>query len=216
MKLFSRILKYVSLIASIIFVTLSLPLLIGLIDFGPTIQSYRIDNAEFESTMFSDLATRQQIAEGDPRPQFPVSYHAIKPGKGSILAIRSYHDPSTAALDDEIFWKLTIWMPTYKEGIYDLTADKEFVIFYTRGGSAWPSSMCAHIITSGILRLKTNEISIDTKLPCKINKKEIYLNASWRTTTLKIEDLDYWIGKKGAPELYSETYYRSNSKKPGH
>lgn len=43
--------------------------------------------------------------------------------------------------------------------------------------------------------------------------KSVQINGQWEFEPYDIEDLDYWVGKKGAEHPYHETYYRSTSLK---
>ncbi|WP_413942719.1 hypothetical protein [Bdellovibrio sp. HCB-162] len=208
MKTVKLFFKILAVLFAIVLVVVFLPFMIGFIDFGPTVDAYRINNAEFEETTFNELATRQQVSDGEAtRPQFPVTYHAIKAGKGTVLAVRSFHDPSIG-FDDEVFWKLTIWMPSYKEGVYDLTKQNDIIVFFTRGGSAWPDKMCAGELKLGTLTVEQNRISVNSTLHCEKRNKDFEVKGSWKLSELDVKNLDYWIGKKGASYTYEETYYR--------
>lgn len=203
MKILLGIIK----VLGVLFLAILLLILILIVgsfnQFEPITQAYKIENAVFESTTFNELATREEISDGTAtRPQYPVSYHSIKSGSGTVLAVRFYHDPSSA-FDDEGFWKLTVWLPDFKEKTYDLFKDDSVIVFYTKGGSAWPRSMCASRLTSGTMKITDKEISINSSMDCWSKSEQI--NGQWEFEPYDIEDLDYWVGKKGAEHPYHET-----------
>ncbi|WP_373999539.1 hypothetical protein [Bdellovibrio bacteriovorus] len=209
MKILLRIIKVLGILFLVVIALLLLPLVGLFIDFGPTTQAYKIKNATFESTTFDKFATREEVRAGTAtHPQFPVSYHSIKPGDGTILAVRSYHDPSTA-FDDETFWKLTVWRPEFEERVYDLSENDSLIAFFTRGGSAWPGTQCASLLKNGSIQIFGNEISVDTTIVCP--HKTFHIKGSWKLEDFDVRNTDYWIGKKGAEHTYKETYYRGKN-----
>lgn len=141
------------------------PMLITLLIPGYNHDAYRIDNAQFDRTTFGELATREQVRNKTATfPEFGFSYHAIKPGAGTIIAIRSFYD-ELIVMDEERYAKITIWLPEYKDGTYNLS-DSELVAYYSKGGSAWPRNDCSQLIKSGSLTIKDQVVSIQTQFLC--------------------------------------------------
>lgn len=87
------------------------------------------------------------------REDFPVYAHRIRPGRGSVIAYRSYSNGSLAMIDDESYRKLTLWVPegVGEGGRWPIGGEGGVKAVYTQGGSAWPRSACAGYIVSGHL-----------------------------------------------------------------
>lgn len=200
------------IIAVVILVLLAIiffPLLLSIIVPGYNHDAYRIDNAEFHQTTFGNLATREEvISQTATYPEFGFSYHAIKPGTGTIIAIRSFFD-EIIIQDEERYEKITIWLPEYKDGTYDLS-QSDIIAYHSRGGSAWPRNDCSAQIKSGTLKIESRKVSLNTSFICQryggkaIAKVEI--KESWKLKSIPVTDVNFWIGKPGAEHPYAETY----------
>lgn len=116
-------------------------------------------------------------------------------------------------LDDEIFKKITIWIPELKEGTYPF-AEGKIVAYFTKGGSAWPETSCGGVILNGILEIYevTNgaaKIRISSNVNCTHKngrgQQQVEIDETYKLSNLDFEDISPWIGKKG-DHVYRETY----------
>jgi hypothetical protein len=88
---------------------------------------------------------------------FAVHAHRLKKGVGTIFGDRFYSNGNVLAIDDEIYEKLTVWVPSdvpMQPLSLELGDGSNAVVVYTRGGSAWPHHACAGLLQSGQLTVE--------------------------------------------------------------
>lgn len=178
------------------------------------VDAFYVKNADFSnyehlSNLDAKLISTDNNSESSE--DLSVYVHRLSKSAGTVIAYRWYSNGNTLITDDELFEKLTIWIPSLPE-TYPVTLDfsdtKSIKAVYTEGGSAWPSNACSGYLKSGRLTLSKRNSSIDVSVEgiifsagsnhskgyCK-NKRE--LNIQFSLHKIDFSELTPWLGLKG-------------------
>src|SRR3989442_7180385 len=91
------------------------------------------------------------------RHRFGFDVHRLKRGKGAIFGYRFYSNGSVMVIDDELYRKVTVWLPAgapKSQTELDLADRASAVVMFSRGASAWPRNDCSGYVSSGSLRVE--------------------------------------------------------------
>jgi hypothetical protein len=152
------------------------------------------------------------------RSEMNIHLHRLVKGKGVIYGYRWYSNGSVMAIDDEVFEKLTVWIPRDPSSYpinFDFRNQENVKALYITGSSAWPQSACSGYFTSGLLVLKKSGsktlVSVKgvvTPADSRSNGdycKEREVNIEFLASEIKFSQLTPWLGSEGQ-HLYDETY----------
>lgn len=146
------------------------------------------------------------------RADFEWAGHRIGAGRGNILALRRFFDESTSYIDDETYFKLTIWVPELpqEKGSTIELDGKEVISFWSGGASAFPGrGVCLEYADAGsvaVTRLNDTTLSIDVNLQfgmknirdgsdeCPFSEFKEILTAKEKA----LADLTPWDGREGS------------------
>jgi hypothetical protein len=209
-KIKKRIIWTITFIIGALLVLLFLPIIVHYIEPLTYTDTFFLNNSEFANTKFESATTERCSYRPDCKD--PISFHRIKKGSGVTMGIRIY-DRGTAAIDDERFEKITIWLTNRNKGEYPL-AGGEIIAYYSRGGSAWQGAQCGTKIQNGKLTIlkNTNEnivFKIESNIECDYYNKhrKISINGTYDAKVITWDDLTPWLGTVGT-NYYSESYRR--------
>lgn len=196
---------------------LLLPRLIGFIPSSDEINTVFVRNATFANKDFKVAHAEIPGEQVDQEKEvFPVYMHRIAEGSGTIIAYRWFNEGSRGALDDEIYAKLTVYLPSVEVGRYEFSKSPGLRGYYSREASAWRRSGCGGEIERGyieILQVEKSVIKADvhTDVHCQRSHEmpsdEIEIDFQYSFTELSFEKVTPWIGKQGG-HYYSESYPR--------
>lgn len=166
------------------------------------------------------------VLDADPekssfdRESFGFAAHRLAPGRGVVFGHRFYSNGSVLAIDDEVYRKVTVWLPSgapQSPREFDLGNRASVVAMFSRGASAWPEGDCSGYISSGTVRVEPSSrgywVSVDGELEPRGNRevgkhcRPQHVHVEWKASELSFGDLTPWLGA-GAPGAhpYSETY----------
>lgn len=182
----------------------------------------RKDTFALADAEFADVGYLQRLASQDDAlsgrdGNFSVYAHRLKSGTGTVFGFRAYSPGRLAAIDDETYRKITLWIA----GAIPTTAievpfgdDSRARLVVSDGGSAWPRLGCSRVATAGIVRVqRTNgrfriTIRADTIAAGKITPVECDTEAvglTFEAPEIVFDDLTPWLGLEGR-HPYEETY----------
>jgi hypothetical protein len=172
--------------------------------------TFYLGNADLADPLYlQKLGTRQEHPDREPLGLYA---HRLTSGSGLVLAYRWYSPGSIVAIDDEVFEKLTVWVP---DG--DLAMTREFEVptadvsvVFARGGSAWPRAACSGWMKSGSVRLEPKGaeilVQVSGALIVASGKCPPEISFAFHTRALGgFDRLTPWLGAEG-DHPYRESY----------
>lgn len=183
--------------------------------------TFFMENAQFSNYgLLKSINTKSYEPENLQERQYSVFVHRISKGKGTIFAFRRYSNGDVSAIDDEIYEKLTIWIPNKIKNlptIVSLNDSLNVKVAYSIGGSAWPKRGCSGYLKSGELSLQNNGSRVEVRINGIMEAKgsEVFssscqnrsININFISSRKDFSELNTWLGLKGE-HVYSETYRR--------
>lgn len=150
--------------------------------------------------------------------RFGFAVHRVKRGKGVVFGYRFYSNGSVMAIDDEVYRKVTVWLPSGAPIVgteFNLADRSNAVVMFSAGGSAWPRNDCSGYVSSGTLRVEPGSggyaVSVDGQLEPRGNS-DVWGHCTQQPVTLEFdarqiafEQLTPWLGNAGV-HPYDETY----------
>lgn len=184
--------------------------------------SFFVQQAELkDSHLFEHERARMEAGEEIEFDEilYRVIGHQLKKGSGTILGYRWYSNGSAGIIDDELYRKLTVWIPerfANKPGLLQINSDTGIVAIYSSGASAWPRSGCHGQIQSGSLHLEWGARQLKAKIEGVISyisdplwKDQActppVIQEEYTFDRLEFEELTPWLGLPGK-HIYDETY----------
>lgn len=149
--------------------------------------------------------------------RFGFAVHRLQGGRGGVLGYRFYSNGSILARDDELYRKVTVWLPSgLPQGSrsFDLADRASVVAMFSRGSSAWPRSDCSGYVSAGTVRVEPRDkaywISVDGQLEPHGSGKRCRpqpVKVEWEARELSFGEMTPWLGAAGpGAHPYSETY----------
>lgn len=176
-----------------------------------------IRNADFQSIDLKKIAEQSKKKEYENPPSYRelnIYGHRIKAGKGVVIGYRFFHDVLPFVFDDEIYEKVTIWMPELVGGTYDLSNAGAPKVYYSKGGAAWPEGECSSDNLAGKISVESIEgslvkVGLDLTGECtrhawKENAKVSFKDIGYYEAK-QLNELTPWLGAQGE-HPYDETY----------
>ncbi len=143
-----------------------------------------------------------------------LASHRVADGTGLVLATRCYDEGEWGTDDDEVFDKLTVFVPRPPTltGDWTVLGWQDCRIFYSWGGSAWPDGAAHGRATGGEVRLRREgqAIRVVAELTMTVQgHMEDEFSYALRIESLLqrklVSDLLAWEGREG-DHVYAETY----------
>jgi hypothetical protein len=152
------------------------------------------------------------------RERFGFAVHHVKRGRGVVFGYRFYSNGSVMTIDDELYRKVTVWLPSGAPLIateFNLADRASAVVMFSAGGSAWPRNDCSGYVSSGALRVEQRSaryaVSVHGQLEPRDNSDvwrhctQQPVNLEFDAGQITFEQLTPWLGKAGS-HPYDETY----------
>lgn len=183
--------------------------------------AFYVLNAELEDIGYLDRL-HLALQGGDPFREdvgFGFSAHRLKAGQGTVLSYRHFSDGSFAAIDDEHYEKLTIWLrsPASISARQSLRIPEQGVVLLSSGGSAWPRHDCSGHI-KGVVELAPLGSGVSVRIQGGFEPRGIRdlgrtckpreFTLQFQAGPVRLQDLNSWQGGAGAAHPYEETYAR--------
>ena len=159
--------------------------------------------------------------EGSPdRKRLGFAVHHLRRGKGVVFGYRFYSNGSVTAIDDEMYQKVTIWIPSGAPTVateFNLANRSNALVMSSTGGSAWPETDCSGYVSSGTLRVEPRggrfAVSVDGQFEPE-TRSDVWRHCNPRPLSLRFDavritfgQLTPWLGNAGVSP-YDETYRR--------
>lgn len=199
---------------------IGIALIAGLVVYSPLDKedSFYINDAELADSEYLDkLGSRTRVESSVVQERFHVHAHRIKLGQGVIFGHRFYSKGSLRLIDDEIYRKLTVWLPrsvaTSPDSVQINDDSGEALVIWSHGGSAWPNAGCAGVMTSGKVLVEklgsryrvqvSGQLAptLDLNAACSGERVDLAFVAS----EIEYSELTPWLGVAGE-HPYDETY----------
>jgi len=122
----------------------------------PKTDSFFVRDAQFFRVDFSDYLPEQEAWKREtplPKPAYHVQNHWVSSGHGIIFGWRYYSNGSLMVIDDELYRKITIWVPELPTKEISFGDKTKAIGYYSHGSSAWPRAGCRGEIASGTLQV---------------------------------------------------------------
>lgn len=163
-----------------------------------------------------DRPLDESVVRQGLEPAYGFTVHRLKPGQGMVLGYRFYSNGHVMAIDDEIYRKLSVWLPAVPSSwpaTFDLADSGKAAVFYSRGGSAWPDNDCSARLSSGTVRVERRgddyAVAVHGQLVPSVNSaarcKPESVDREFVAHALRLEQLTPWLGAKGT-HVVDETY----------
>jgi len=180
------------------------------------VSSFYIVGAELSDPIYLDGLERHPAKATVDREQFGFNVHRLKSGHGLVLAHRVFLGGGTA-IDDELYAKLTIWMPAERAPgeQQTLQSSDTALIVYSSGASAWPRNDCSGNVNGRITIVPQGrnldvtvegEFQPNKKMALSHDCKARPLSLTFRAVPERFDQLTPWQGGIGAESPYDETY----------
>jgi len=178
--------------------------------------SFYVVDAELSDPDYLRSVNDESGSQPYEAKHFGVSAHRLKQGKGVVFGYRFFSGGSITTTDLESYRKLTAWIPADASSLEVNLADTgAAVVFYSRGGSAWPRRDCTSRLSTGSLKVErrgeTYRVAVHGQtMPaiegafgkrCAAQPVDIEFTAN----PLSIDRITPWLGAEGR-HIYQETY----------
>ncbi len=181
-----------------------------------------VEGAEFADADLEGMAKISDATNRDEKNfelyKYNVYGHKLKPGKGVMLGFHFYSTGLKLVNDDELYEKVSVWIPELKPALYELSPTASVKAYYSKGGSAWPESGCSENVKSGtitIYEVHATSVLLEIRLRGKcvqegrsvrgsLGGDEFHDFVLYRNRDFA--SLTPWLGGPGAKHPYQVTY----------